>query len=283
MFNLSIQEVQSHPEDYLYIFASDKFLSKMGTKAAMIIRQKKANQDKIIRLCAKNAGKDYSEYTDAIRQGFLNIYGITPAEVLVKLAEGETVAGKNWKEGVYGVGALKEWRFTQKTASGESVEVGTANGRFIIGGVDGGGRFTTKIYKNGCPDNIGGYTFVDTDGNTFASAYDKLNKTYYASSYTKEDGTIYTPQGAVKTSAEMGDMWETIQGFLNKFMDWIMSLFNIKKSDTLADPKNTAPSQADGFTTQEAGLGTWGMALLASAAVGFLLFGEGLKPGKKNK
>lgn len=285
MFNLSTQNVKSHPEDYLYIFASDEFLNYLDVRSRMIIKQKRANQNKVIALCAKNASVDVSVYTDAIRQGFIDIYGITPAEILVKLASGETVAGKNWSEGVYGVGAItKMVQFTQKTPGGSTVSVGT-DGKFYLNGdtTPENGTYDATIYRNGCPNGIGGYTLSDGDGGTYASAYSKTKKMYYASSYTAKSGEKYNPDGSAMGAAFSSDIWESILGFLDKFSQWLLSLFNMDTKNTLANPKNVAPSQVtDGFATEEAGLGTWGLALLASAAVGVMLWGDGLK-GKKGK
>ena len=35
----------------------------------------------------------------------LVIYGMKPSEVVYRLAKGETVRGKNWNEGMFGIGA----------------------------------------------------------------------------------------------------------------------------------------------------------------------------------
>lgn len=278
-FNLSISDVQNHPEDFLYIFANDTLINSLGRKAALIIRQKKANQTKIIMLCAQNAGVDVNEYYNALRQGFIDIYGLKPAEILVKLAEGETVAGKNWSEGVYGIGAISD-TFSQQTADGYTVKVNPETGAFIVNGQESA---FGAIARKGCPDGYGGFSYVDRDGNTYFSSYSKIKKQYYAATYTNKDGQKYNAGGSAVPSASSSDLWETILGFLDKLTNWILSLF-AKDANTNSNPMttaNTAPSQfVDGFATQEAGLGTWGVALLGAFAVGTLLFGEGKKRKK---
>lgn len=114
---LTITQAQKNAANFMYIWADKKeFLQKIDKKYANIIEGKKLNQIKLLKLSAQKYGKSYEEYTDAIREAFIATYDVTPAEALVILAQGGSIAGKNWSEGVYGIGALYVNVFTNNQA-----------------------------------------------------------------------------------------------------------------------------------------------------------------------
>lgn len=266
VFKLSLEDVKSKPESFLYVFASDSFCKSLGTKACNIIVGKRANQRKILLQSAENAGVKMEDYTNAIRDGFVETYGMKPAEALVKLAQGEEVAGKNWAEGVYGVGALYNSQFTQDL----NVSVSPETGKILVGGTEAAGQ--NAIIANNCPNNVQGYSYTDpSTGATYSSRYRKVKKAYYAHLYADKDGNKYLSSGTKASSAD-GSIWENTFTILEKLVNWILSLFGgTSTSTTLISSENTAPSQTDGFTTQHAGVSTVGVVLLAALAAGTLL------------
>ena len=270
-FKLSIDEVKQKPEGFLYVFASDDFCRAIGTNAGRIIVGKRANQRKILLQSAENAGVDVKVYTDAIRDGFVDIYGITPAEALVKLAQGQEVAGKNWAEGVYGVGALYNTQFTQTP----TITVDTQTGKIMNNGVEAAGQ--TAIIGNGYPNNVQGYSYTDeTTGATYSTRYRKVKKAYYAHIYADKDGNKFLSSG-VQTSSADGSLWENAYTLIDKLLNWILSLFGIQTNVDVISEKNTLPSQSDGFVTQEAGVSPILVAGMVALAAGTLLNKKGKK------
>lgn len=268
MAKVSIQDCYTSPEAFLYVFATDEYIARLGTKAQKIITQKRANQNKIL-LQSAAGGPSVESLQNALREGFIQIYGQTPADILIRLANGETVCGKNYSDGVYGVGAIYQPNFVQNN----SVLVDEKTGQFIVNGTPVTGA--TIIYGNNCPDNIYGYSWQDEQKNTYSSRYVKTQKKYYAGQYMTADGTKQTPKGTVLSAGETGNIWETVIGYLDKLVQWIISIFGGASNSSMINSSNTLPSQTDGFVEKsEAGLGTWGTVLLALAAVGTLLAGK---------
>lgn len=272
-FKLSLEDVRSKPESFLYIFASTEFCRSLGEKAYNIIMRKKLNQQKILTQSANNAGLAFDDYANAIREGFINTYGMTPAEALIKLAKGEEVAGKNWAEGVYGVGALYNMQFTQAP----QITVDPKTGKLLVNGTVGSGQ--TALIASGYPDNVQGYSYTDpATGSTYSSRYRKVKKKYYAHLVTDKDGNRYASNGASATPAD-GSMWENALGFLQKLVDWIISIFGgtATKNVEKITANNTSPSQYDGFVTQEAGMSPILVAGMVALAAGTLLNKKGKK------
>lgn len=272
-FKLSIEDVRSKPESFLYIFASTDFCRSLGEKAYNIIMSKKANQLKVLTQSAQNAGLTIDDYANAIREGFINTYGMTPAEALVRLAQGEEVAGKNWAEGVYGVGALYNLQFAQAP----EITVDPKTGKILKNGSVASCQ--TALIASGYPENVSGYSYTDpATGSTYSSRYRKVRKEYYAHLSTDKDGNRYTSSGTSASSAD-GSMWENTLGILQKLVDWIISVFGYTATQNVEriTAQNTSPSQADGFVTQEAGVSPVLVAGMVALAAGTLLNKKGKK------
>lgn len=273
MLELTIKQAIQKPEAFIYIWADEaKFLRYIDAKHAKIIRGKKANQNKLLELSAEKYGTTKQAYTDAIRQALIDAYGLTPAQILVKLANGDTVAGKNWSEGVYGVGKVSN------TFSGSSVSVDPASGKILNNGVEVEGQ-TAIFNKKG----VSCYSAV-VDGKTYTSNYRAASKQFVASQVVDSEGNVVNASGISITSADSADFWEMIIAACEKVINWLISLFGGDKSNTeLISVGNTAANQRqDGFTTgtNEAGFGWVGTAVLATVLVGGVLYGE---RGKKTK
>ena len=275
---LTIDEVKANASNFMYIFADeDKFLRYIPKKFASVIRGKKANQNKVLQLSAKEYGSTYEEYATAVRDGFINDWEVTPAEALVILAQGGEVAGKNWSEGVYGVGALN------KEFAGTGISVNPDNGYMMKDGkylpvyntvYSNEGTAKEKAYQQ--------FYYDEASGRTYMSQYNKTLKKWYAQSYSTSDGKKYNANGKEITAKDMGTIWESVLLNLQNFLDWLLSIFsgtNVNQNAITA--KNTLPNQkTDGFV-YESGIGEGGMILLLLAAGGIVASG-GLKT-KKSK
>ena len=115
MLNLTKEQILQNPANFLYLFADEQlFLQRIDAKSASIIRAKKINQQQVLVNAVTSA--NYNSAIDEVRTAFTNIYGMSPEKALVTLANGGEVAGKNWAEGIYGVGAVKRQDFVQNTS-----------------------------------------------------------------------------------------------------------------------------------------------------------------------
>ncbi|MCM1069930.1 MAG: hypothetical protein NC038_07810, partial [Paludibacter sp.] len=188
------EDLLKSPIDFLYIFTNNTFVGLvrkyMGNTQANTIAQKAANQRKYLSNVyggTKNMeAQAYSDFENAI----YNQYDMTPVTILRKLLAGETVAGKNWKEGVYGIGATKSDGFKQNA----NVKVDTATGTIVNGGVAMTGGTATYDKKG----NAVGYSFTADDGTQYSSRYDKRSGKWYANTYSTAevqqyaDGTTFS-------------------------------------------------------------------------------------------
>ena len=270
---LRINEACKHPANFMYVWASDEFLKKIDSKYRSIIRLKRMNQTKVLRLSAEKYGKTLNDYTEAIRAAFIDAYGMTPAKALYVLADGGTVAGKNWDEGVYGIGAVLTFAGAP-TVNGSEVTVDSETGHIFAGGVDitdmqdglvyaqkGGKTVLYQLWSKPQEDNV-----------VFMSQY-SLGK-YRAQQWTKGDAKFSAKTGKEQTAADSADLWGSIISSIQVFIEWIISLFAGTNTREQLTPANTLPSQyGDGFV-QEAGFGTAGMIALACVAGGWLIFGN---------
>ena len=288
MIELTIQEACKQPANFLYIWADEQaFLQYINPKYAAIIRGKKANQRKLLLLSAQKYRKTLDDYTSAIRQAFINTYDITPADALIALARGETVAGKNWAKGTFGVGALHVSEFAGATVNGQKVTVDKSTGHIYAGAED----ITDKdyvVYAEVGKKTVAYQLYSRTvEGKTFGSLYNSTLKKYYANTYSDETGTIYNARtGSPQSATDSASMWGDVLLSLETFLNWLLSLFGLGGDTSNTErisSENTLPSQkTDGFV-QESGFGEAGMIALLAVGAGTLLAGGFGGSNKKSK
>lgn len=276
---LTIQQACNQSANFMYIWADEKaFLSRINQKYAKIIRGKKYNQIKLLELSAEKYGKTYEEYKNAIRESFIEQWGEHPADALVILAQGGTIAGKNWSEGVYGVGAL----YTKTFTGYANITVSEIDGHIFNNGMDiteTAKTVYTTIKKQAVPYQL----FATVDGVIFMSQYNKTSKKYFAQSYSTADGSYSARTGNQINASDSADIWGTVINSIQVFVEWIISIFGGAGTNrTTINSENTLPSQIEDGFVQEAGMGEATGILLALAAGGILLAG-GIKPTKKKK
>lgn len=275
---LTIEQAKSKCANFIYIWASDPFLSAVKHEYAVIIKQKQVNQRLLLRRSAEKYRTTQDMYIQAIREEFINQFGMTPYDALIKLALGEEVAGKNWAKGVYGVGAVRSRKFK------DGYSVGEENGTII----DSAGNLCATdqvIYgSDGNPFQITSYD--NTTGLTYVSEKASNGK-WFAKSYSDADGNMFSASGASMTGSDAGSVWELAElsfDWLDKIINWILSLFGAS-TDTGKEqltPENTLINQKkDGFVYQS-GLGEAGGVMLLLAAGGALM-ASGALDGKKKK
>ena len=257
----NISKLVVNPINYLYIFATEGFISAIAdAKTARIIRQKQANQAKLVNVAAIDDKTTYDAAKAEIRQAIIDQFGMTPAQILVDLAQGKNVAGKYWKEGVYGVGAVQLTSFTQDN----SVKVDTA-GKLLYTG-NGVVQAQTPIY--GTDGEITGYS-ATVNGNVFTSRMGADGR-FYANTFGSA-GSVQFADGTAYNSSKASSVWESIQTYVPmvvSLLQWILSLFGFDGSN-LITYQNTYPSQ-DEFTYNDSKLTSGELLLLLGA--GYLVY-----------
>lgn len=253
MIKATLADIRKNPINYLYVFAPDNFIDALGSKTAKIIRQKKLNQAKLLRNAAEGNNSTYDVWRDAVYNSIVDMYGMKPAEILVALAEGKDVAGKNWSKGVYGIGAVRQVNYNQN----RGVTVDTKTGKIIGEGITN----LSPIYSNG--GKITGYSATDAAGNVYTSA--KHGGNYYANTYGTAEVQQYA-NGQTYQPSESSTIWESIATFIpyvKNLLSWILSLFNVNTSN-LITYENTYPSQQE--FTYSSGLSSSELLMLAGGA-----------------
>lgn len=292
----SLAKFYQQPSNFLYIFATDAFISKLGSKAAYVISAKKANQKKLLNTTAVDEGVTYETAYNNVASAFKEFYGVTPQQALVTLAEGGEVAGKNWAKGVYGVGKLNNSSNTFHDTPGASalIEVDPSNGLMFDmddagnknGYYESLGCTTVSLGKDGNPNC---YKYIDANGNTYTSVRNERTGKWSAGHYDNSaTGVSYNAFGKEVTAADMSSVWESLTLSFQKLVEWLVSLFN-SQNDTnkqLINASNTQPSQMDGWVS-EAGVAPW---ILFAVAAGVLFTSGGLgafwrnaRKGKRKK
>lgn len=269
-------DVLKYPINYLYIFTNDSFIKLVAKyinkKAAQVIAQKAANQRKYLSTVIYDGTADfnsnaYNDFTNAIQEQ----YGMTPQTILKKLLSGEEVAGKNWKEGVYGIGKTNN---TLAFSGNASIMVDSATGKVYetASGDDIEISGGTPIYKRkGKKTIVSGYSY-NIDGKTYTTNVNR-DGTFYADSQGDANGT-YDAFGNDKGAADFASVWNCVKTcvpMFQKFINWLLSLFG----KTPITQANTQPSQSE-FVTEDSGSNT---SVASIGIIGTLLIGGALIMG----
>lgn len=279
MKELTIEQVKANPQNFMYVFAADNFLAQLESKHATVIRGKRNNQKKLLSLSADRFGSTYEEYKKAVSDSFVSQFGMTVPEALKTLALGGEVAGKNWSDGVYGIGSQKSSTFNG--APGVSVDPDS-------GFMKAGDQLmlpTNTVFGNGGKAKIQVWQDKES-GITYTSKLGKDGKWYAESYENSSTGLKYKANGKQCGNAESADVWASVlldTGFFQKILDWILSLFNTNPEARKLTTENTLPSQTnDGFVYQS-GFGTAGAIALLAVGAAVLANGGFGKKSKKSK
>ncbi len=280
-----ITNIKNASTDLIYAYLSESAITKyFPTKYAKIVSAKRTKQIQFMNQTARAGNVELSEVSDIAWNAIIETYGFTPHEVLEKLMKGETVRGKNWKEGVFGVGATETNSF-----SGTNITVGKdekGNPHFFKGG---------NIVYDSNMDVIFGTVGTETDvvsimqkidgtlysadlinGNWVSADFQKGGKMYKAS-----DGLEVEIGTAIKDSSNVWKNGTAVVSIVNVILAWILDLFNIK---TVTGDDIKISQTRDGFvtntSTSNAGGGIISWLLLLGG--GFALW-NATKDGKAQK
>lgn len=243
MAKKTLASIKQCPIDFLYLWAGDDFIANLGSRAR-IIKEKKYNQYQTLwKTMVENVGsasaekyqETYTQWTKEIAEAIKSVYGLTPAQILHKLAMGEMVVGKDWNSGVYG-DEKTQITFDQNP----SITVDPSSGKILNNGTELPGQ--TAIY--GQSGNIAGYSAV-VGNNQYQSNLSNMG-VYGAYTYSNGDGTIQSATGS-NFSASQGSFWQNANNYMpivERLIDWIMSLFPAG-GRTVLTQQNTVPQQKE--------------------------------------
>lgn len=288
---LTIEQAQKHPAAFMYVWASDDFLARINKKYAKRIAVKRDNQVKLLKLSADKYLKDakkVNQYYAAIKSSFISMYGMRPIDALIILAQGGTVAGKNWEKGIFGIGATRtNTTFNGVELNGQAVTCDPDTGHIMCGGKD------ITATGNTVYSNVNGSTKAyqlfgqnDTGTMTYQSQYNAATGKYYAYAISDVNmgQTVSADTNKVMTGADNADIWGNVVMVIQQFIVWLINLFSNGKEVMTAE--NTLPSQTtDGFTSNTGTTSESNLLLIALLAGGTLLAtsGRGKKGKKQNK
>lgn len=255
MAKKTLSDIKKCPIDYLYLWASDEFISKLGSKAR-IIKQKKYNQYqslwKTVVMNNESASADelqelYQQWTSEIASAIKDTYGYTPGEILVRLAMGQEVVGKNFKNGVYGVGNTPTTSFVQNS----SVQVNPLTGVVMQNGLPMQNQ--TAVYGN--DGSVIGYS-TQVGGEQYQSYF--VGGQYNALSFSNSDGVQYANGGAF--NASNASFWQNANNYMpiiNSVLSWLTSIVNsFFPNRTVLTSENTVPVQTE-WVEPEDNTGLW--------------------------
>lgn len=263
MAKTTLADIKKCPIDFLYLWASDAFIAELGSKARIIKEKRYYQQQSLYRAVSDNVKasdsaelmKYYEQWADDIAKEIYNTYNLTPGQILIKLALGEDVAGKNFQGGVFGVGGSSD-SFVQNS----QYTVNPVTGKVMYNGMALPGQ--TAIYdQNG---QVSGFSYTGSNGQ-FQSVYG--GGTYSAFSFSNDVG-VQTADGKTLTSDKCG-FWQNANNYMpmvDKILTWLMSVVNnFFPNRTVITPQNTVPSQREWVEEDGGNTGLWiaGGAVLA--------------------
>ncbi len=307
------QWLKENCSNFLYAFipeASLKYFVKFGS----IISKKRDNQIWTIKILANKHNMSYAEVETQISNYIKETYGKSPKDVLIALANGETVGGKNWRKGVFGIGAIStvaDIKTGVDDTFSNGYKVDTFTGHILDAKGKQVSKSTGEIYavekiphgkKESDYLNVRTKIGVTYQGKGFSlatkavflkSSYDDVKsgsstaplKLYYV--VDKQNyGNSTTNAAGVKVTADDGEIWSNSavwETILDKLLNWILSLFGV----TTPKAEDTVINQSqDGFTPEVSNSSNTSFASLGLLAGGLLLavnLGDDKKKTKKSE
>lgn len=284
MAKKTLNDLKRCPIDFLYLWASDSFISQLGNKAK-IIKQKKYNQYQTLwKTMAQNESfkstEDglviYKRWVDELEIAIKDVYGITPVEILDQLALGKTVFGKNFQKGLYGIGNTESKSESSIVfRSNDNIFVDPSTGKIK----DKSGteiKRQTAIYD--ASGNVSGYSAIK-NGVQYQSILGNAGYVAYTYSNVNE---IRRANGEL-FSADQGSFWQNANNYMpiiEQIMEWITTIINSTFGNaTLLTSANTLPAQTEWIEEDNSNL-LLGLAVVAGVAI--LATGDDKKKKKNN-
>ena len=272
--------IKKSPIDFVYIFAKDVYISTIAEafsqSHAATIEEKRSNAKRAINGWASDQHISYEEAKGKISDMIKSQYGYSPEDVLVKLAKGEMVAGKDFTTGVFGVGDLTTF------AQNNNISVNPTNGTMTFTGVDTSAKGLALANRT---INAQGKTVemnYTLGGQVYTSYYNPSTGKFVAGTYGDKNGMQFA-NGSTYDPSKAASVWQNINTALpivQSCVEWLANLtadlFGKFKPIT---PENTCPAQTDFYTKTGDGVTVAGFGIVGALLIGGLILG---KKGKKN-
>lgn len=240
----TLADIKKCPIDYLYLWASDEFIAQLGSKANIIKKKRYYQYQALYKAVIDNVSKEseventYNQWTGEIAAAIKSTYGFTPGEILVRLALGQQVAGKDFKEGIFGVGEAENVVTDFVDDSGASVD--SVSGRISINGK----LVATQTPIYGSDGSVTGYSALHK-GKQYQST--KIGDQFGVLAYSDANG-VYSATGSL-LSNESCTFWQNANNYLpmiEQILNWVTSLISsFFPNRTELTPQNTVPVQTE--------------------------------------
>lgn len=276
------EKLRGASTNLIYAWISEVNLKYCGTaKAIAIITKKRSMQLEFMRNIANQSGGNYNEVREYVETCISDIYGMKPSEVVYRLAKGETVRGKNWKAGIFGIGATPKLEFPDGSGlivSSETGEIKDKSGKIL-------GTPSDAMYNENGSHH--GYC-VSNNGSYYASKYNSNTNLYEAYEVTSKDGLITeVSTGETYTdpmdAALNNDIWQNaglMIPFLSQLLQAILDLFGVKTVTTDDIKINQVDDQ---WITPSSGISKASLPLLGGIALLGIIGMSGSNSDKKSK
>ena len=271
------QDIQKNPINFLYAFSNTNFEALVkkyiSAKAAKTIAAKRVNQIAYLQILYGGANKREEALTD-VQTAIMAQYALTPQQILNKLLAGETVAGKNWQQGVFGIGQTKGTTY----ADNADLKVDKTTGKVYNSAGEELKGTIAPLYQNDEKGNtyISGYYYATEEGKAYTTKRAADGK-YYAYTYGTSEG-MYAADGSSVEAADFASVWDNIATalpFIEKLLNWIASLV---QSFVPISTKNTIPAQTEFISNTDSDIDIASVGILGAVALGsFLLIGANKK------
>ena len=278
MANINSETVRKSPMDFVYIFVTKDYLTRIAQvfspSHATNIESKYKNAMRAVSAWGKENSLSYEKAKAEVKKLIIDQYGITPGEVLVKMANGEMIAGKDFKNGVYGVGDTPQLTFSQNP----SAVVDPTSGKISFGDNSPEALWQT-INQQGKTVEMN-YTFM---GNTYTSRYDPRSGQFIANTYGDKNGMQFA-NGTTYTPSKASSVWENLNTALPIIKDcltWAAQFVpDVLGKFIPITTANTVPQQSD-YYVESGSPKTATFGVIGALLIGGLLLSGGIKPKKK--
>ena len=209
-----IDDLKANCSNFLYIFISDDAAKEVFQKSPVIL-QKRKNQIAYVSQAAQLTKYSYAELKNSIAEAIVDLYGKTPAEVILDVAEGKNVYSKRNVSNSPSISGCRVGAVSAETGLPLDLQAGWQK------------AFST-VYNTETNEPIGVF---DIDNGTQVSYFDTATKSFVAG---------VTPAD----NKESRNMWANNINWNNIIMaiiNLIGSLFGVKHA------KNIATYQGDGW------------------------------------
>ncbi len=274
----------------IYAWISENNLKYIASKYRKIITSKRANQLQFMQNISRQADCEMVEVTQYVAQCIQDAYGMTPADVVYKLACGQTVNGKNWSKGVYGIGSTKKGTVEFSNNSGYSVDPKT--GDIYKGSIKKTAKKSCNIYQasytynpDGTQSSMGevyveGKTYYDKKTNTtYSSIFNDATGQYEVRAITTGENRIASDGNAVDVNS--ATIWQNVGDWVTVISEWLQKLLAFFNINTLQEEDIQINQVDDGFEPEvsSGGISKASIGIIGGVALLALL----AKDKKKNK